>query len=201
MKTSIRFLRKKRHMTLTQLSRKTGITAAHLSMIERDKREPSLQALQKIADALEVDKEVFWWNSVIRDPASTANYRLIHKEERPIYHGTYNSGLVYEDITRNIPSTDNPDNIDLLGLVGKLAPGCNTNPYAPTQHPGKEFVYLLKGEMICEIECEKILMKEGDSLIIEAGMAHRFINASDEQVEVMMVRIEMTRAGASGKIT
>ena len=57
--TNIRFLRKQRNLTLAELSMRSGLTTAHLSMIERGKRQPSMQSIQKIADALQVDKEVF----------------------------------------------------------------------------------------------------------------------------------------------
>ena len=60
METSIRFLRKQRNLTLAELSMRSGLTTAYLSMIERGKRQPSMQSIQKIADALQVDKEVFW---------------------------------------------------------------------------------------------------------------------------------------------
>ena len=52
METSIRFLRKQRNLTLAELSMRSGLTTAHLSMIERGKRQPSMQSIQKIADAL-----------------------------------------------------------------------------------------------------------------------------------------------------
>ena len=43
--------------------------------------------------------------------------------------------------------------------------------------------------MICEIENEEVCITTGDSLVIEAGMAHRFRNESERDVEVLMVRL------------
>lgn len=188
METSIRFLRKQRNLTLAELSMRSGLTTAHLSMIERGKRQPSMQSIQKIADALQVDKEVFWWNSVTRPMSKEANYSLVHTRERVVYSGRYNDKLRYEDITVN-PSWDKINKVNMSGIIGKLKPSCNTNPFAPTSHRGNELVYIISGDMICEIENEEVCMTTGDSLVIEAGMAHRFRNESERDVEVLMVRL------------
>lgn len=187
MKTSIRFLRKMRGMTLKELSEKTHITAAHLSMIERDKREPSIQTLDKIARALEVDTEVFWWNSVEAPTGNEAEYDLIKAEDRKTYRGVYNDKLIYEFVTNSFSEGEDDWN-RLEGLIAKILPGGDTNPFAPTAHKGDEFVYVIRGKMICEIEDSRIEMKTGDSVTIKNSMAHRFLNEGDEEVEVLMVR-------------
>ena len=94
-------MRKQRGMTLEELSAKTGITAAHLSLIERDKRDPSIQTLNKIAKALEVDTEVFWWNTVETPSGKNAEYDLVRCDERKIYRGVYNDKLTYEYVTNS----------------------------------------------------------------------------------------------------
>ncbi|PMQ01457.1 MAG: XRE family transcriptional regulator [Dictyoglomus sp. NZ13-RE01] len=47
----IKKLRKERRMTLEELSKKTGLSLSYLSLIERGLKNPSLKALQKIADS------------------------------------------------------------------------------------------------------------------------------------------------------
>lgn len=44
----------KRGMTLKELSEKSGISAAHLSDLERGKKSPTLRALMKLSVALDV---------------------------------------------------------------------------------------------------------------------------------------------------
>ncbi len=180
-------MRKQRGMTLEELSAKTGITAAHLSLIERDKRDPSIQTLNKIAKALEVDTEVFWWNTVETPSEQKAEYDLVRCDERKKYHGVYNDKLTYEYVTNNC--VDGGQNIDHIeGYIAKVAPGGNTNPFAPTVHKADEFVYVIKGSMICQVEETKIEMQQGDCITIKGNMAHRFINDFDDEVEVLMVR-------------
>ena len=187
MKTSIRYLRKKRGMTLKELGAKTGITAAHLSLIERDKRDPSIQTLNKIARALEVDTEVFWWNTVEAPSGKKAEYDLVRKNERRIYHGVYNDKLIYEYVTSS--SVYGPQGGETMeGYIAKVSPGGNTNPFAPTSHKSEELVYVIRGKMLCEIEDTDIEMEQGDSITIKSNMAHRFINNFEDEVEVLMIR-------------
>lgn len=51
---NIRQYRKKRGLTLVQVSRALGITGAYLGYLERGQRNPSLLTLAKIADSLKV---------------------------------------------------------------------------------------------------------------------------------------------------
>lgn len=186
-KNSIRFIRKQRKMTLRELSKLAGVTPSQLSMIERGLRNPSLSTLNAIAEALKVDKEVFWWNSVTEHHTKKASYTLVRKDHRIIYQGKYNSLLRYEEIVD--AGSSSRDGKAINALIGRLEPGCNTNPFAPTQHDQAEFVYVISGEMLCEVESETIEMSAGDVIIIEPHNAHRFINNSGESVEVMMVRV------------
>ena len=50
----IRFLRKKKGLNQGALAEKVGINPSHLSRLENGKYQPSVDALQKIAEALEV---------------------------------------------------------------------------------------------------------------------------------------------------
>lgn len=53
----IRQLREERYMSLDELSKKTNVSKAHLSYIERNEKEPSISILIKIARALNVKIE------------------------------------------------------------------------------------------------------------------------------------------------
>lgn len=51
----IREVRRQKEMTISGLSRKSGVSAAHLSDIEKDFKSPSLLVMVRIAKALDVD--------------------------------------------------------------------------------------------------------------------------------------------------
>ena len=55
----IRILRKRRELTQQELSYRTGISAPHISSIERGMRHPSLEYAIRIAEALGVNIDYF----------------------------------------------------------------------------------------------------------------------------------------------
>ena len=48
---AIKLCRSQKGWTLAELGKRTGIAASHLSMIERDTRDPSMKTMQAIANA------------------------------------------------------------------------------------------------------------------------------------------------------
>ncbi|MGB9976666.1 helix-turn-helix domain-containing protein [Thermovenabulum sp.] len=59
----IRQLRKNRKLSLKELAEKTGLSVSYLSEIETGKKKPSLEVVQKLADALNVSVEAFFNNA------------------------------------------------------------------------------------------------------------------------------------------
>lgn len=56
----LREVRKRKNISLEQLSKMTGISTSHLNYIERQEKEPSISMLCRIAIALKVDiKELY----------------------------------------------------------------------------------------------------------------------------------------------
>lgn len=53
----IRSLRQKRNMTLEDLARQTGLSVSYLSEVERGKKQPSLETLEKISQALNISRD------------------------------------------------------------------------------------------------------------------------------------------------
>lgn len=63
----IRSLRQKRNMTLEDLARQTGLSVSYLSEVERGKKQPSLETLEKISQALNISRDA------LLSPTSPAN--------------------------------------------------------------------------------------------------------------------------------
>lgn len=51
----IRQIREEKNMSLDELSKKSNVSKAHLSYIERNEKEPSISVLVKISKALSVE--------------------------------------------------------------------------------------------------------------------------------------------------
>jgi transcriptional regulator with XRE-family HTH domain len=54
MKLRLKMLRKERHLTIDQLADISGISRAHISLLENGRRQPSSDALQSLASSLKV---------------------------------------------------------------------------------------------------------------------------------------------------
>lgn len=59
---NVKTLRKQKNMTLSEIAQKTKLSVGFLSNIENCKRTPSLDTLDKIAIALEIDIVDFFKN-------------------------------------------------------------------------------------------------------------------------------------------
>ncbi len=61
---AIRTLRVHKGSTQIDLAARAGITAAFLSLVERDRRNPSIKVLERIAAALNITPELLIWDAV-----------------------------------------------------------------------------------------------------------------------------------------
>jgi transcriptional regulator with XRE-family HTH domain len=55
---AIKFCRQQKRQSIPDLAERSGISASHISLLERGKREPSLSALEKICRGLTVPLSV-----------------------------------------------------------------------------------------------------------------------------------------------
>lgn len=53
--TNLRLLRSKMRYTQEQLAEQAGISCNHVGMLEREERGPTIEVIEKLADALGVD--------------------------------------------------------------------------------------------------------------------------------------------------
>lgn len=67
----IRSFRKKRNMSLQELARRAELSVSYLSEIERGKKQPTLETIDKLASALNVSKEGFFSLNDTQAPGPT----------------------------------------------------------------------------------------------------------------------------------
>lgn len=58
--TTIKDLRKRNHLTLDKLASLTGFHKSYISKIENDKRSPTIEALEKICESLQISMNSFF---------------------------------------------------------------------------------------------------------------------------------------------
>jgi transcriptional regulator with XRE-family HTH domain len=157
----LKILRKERNVSMRTVAKQSGLSANALSMIERGLTSPSVSTLSKLAGALEVPITAFFRlepdrKNIVFCPGDARN-------QLPQLCGTWES-LGSDSFTGRMEAY-------MLTLEG----GGGSGPY-PTSHTGSEFVFILSGQLVCEVGDERYPMKAGDSILFEANLNHYWQN-------------------------
>ncbi len=159
----IRDLRKTRGLTLTDLSRLTGLSIGHLSQVERGLSTPTIRQLQQIAAAMEV--QIGWFFRT--DPVSHGvEDSVVVRAGRRRRLEIGRSGIIDELL---VPSLDGP----LEMLLCTIEPGSGSGP-EPYSHEGDEAGFVLSGEMEIWIEDRRYHLQAGDSFAFASTRPHRY---------------------------
>lgn len=150
-------MRLRRGWRQLELARKAGLSASTLSQIEHGIKDPSINSLRRIANALGVPIFRFLAEEPSRQPVVRRRAR-----QTLAFPG---SRLMYEMLTP-----------DLTGAIEmfffRMGPGGASGP-RPQGHLGDECSLVLSGCMEMEIEGRPHLLREGDSIYIRSGLRHR----------------------------
>jgi transcriptional regulator with XRE-family HTH domain len=173
----IKKVREANYMTLKKLEAKAGISATHISEIERGKTSPTIKALVRIADALDKDTAYFL------EERELADVSFIALEDRETKDIEGKNGISAE-LTRSIPGGK------ICSRLITLAPDKEKNFDLHT-HEGDESVLVLNGQVTFHVGGKNYTMKEGDSIYIAGNMSHDFRNVSEnEEARVIWVGSE-----------
>jgi len=74
---TIKQCRNVKKLTLAQLSESSGISVSHLCLLEKNKREPSISAVESIANALGLPVSVLVFLAAQRDEVTDLNASYI----------------------------------------------------------------------------------------------------------------------------
>ncbi len=165
-------LRAKRGLSIRALAEKSGLAVNTLSLIQNNKTSPSVATLQSLASALDVPVTAFFENG---SPKSRVAYiKASQRTGAAFAHGTL------EDLGAGLPyRTMEPFVVTMKA---------NTNSGAqPIVHTGHEFVFCLQGRIIYIIEDQTYLLEEGDSLLFESHLPHRWQNVEAVPAKTILV--------------
>jgi transcriptional regulator with XRE-family HTH domain len=159
----VRAYRKKKNITVADLSETTGLSIGMLSKIENGNTSPSLTTLQSLADALSVPLTSFFRG---------------FEEDRIAVHTKAGEGVELER-----EGTRANHQYNLLGHIGANSSGVIVEPYMITlsaesdifptfQHGGIEMIYMLEGEVDYRHSDDVYPLKPGDTLFFDADAPH-----------------------------
>lgn len=168
----IKKVREEQHLTLKNVEAKAGISATHISEIERGKTSPTIGALIRIADALGKDPAYFIEEEELYDTSFVALEERKHESLKRV-NGKR------ELLTNSIPS--GRINAQLL----TLAPS-ESDEIKLHKHEGDEAALVLAGRVKFMVSSQLHELEEGDSIYYITGQDHGYVNASKEEEAKMI---------------
>jgi len=166
-------LRKKYRLSQDQLAERAGITKAHLSLIENNKRSVTVKTLRKILGVMNENLASFF-----SEPEDEAH--IVYRENSyiliPAANNTYtNKLLVPINSERKLES-----------ILVVLKPGGTLGD--PYTHKGEEFGLVLKGKGLLYVDGKEYKISKGDRFYFISSLMHTVQNLSDEEeMQVLFV--------------
>jgi len=160
----IRRLRLRRKLGLVQLGEHTGLSPALLSKIERGQIFPTLPTLQRIAMVFGVGLEHFF-----KKDGERPLHAVVRKKDR----------IRLPDKAKKTRPTYYFESLDYPVSESKLngyyvEVEAQDEPSEPHEHPGAEIIFVVRGELVVNLEGEDIALKEGDSMYFDSGHLHSY---------------------------
>lgn len=170
----IQEIRKKKGMTLKDVSEGTGFSISFLSQMERGKSPITLVSLKKIADVLEIPmKELFAEPEVKEEFVRNNSARVLEGMQRNYEEFSVLSGRF--------------DNRKLDGFLLKMEP--RFFDFEESSHPGEEIFYVLKGRATFIVDGKEHVVEEGETIHFPSTYPHKIINKEDTHLEMFTVII------------
>lgn len=160
----IRNLRLDKKLALTELGAHTGLSTAMLSKIERGQLFPTLPTLLRIALVFGVGLDHFFVERPTRRLVSIAR-----KGER----------IRLPDQVKEFPPSYLFESLDFAVTDRKMDAFLATFPAQskrskPHHHDGVEFMYVVSGQIILEIDGEDFSLGEGNSIYFNSAAPHSY---------------------------
>jgi DNA-binding XRE family transcriptional regulator len=166
----IREIRTQRGLTVAQLAEAAGVSTGLISQVERDRTDPSLETLRKIAKVFQLP--LF---SLFQEQDTKA-VSVIRADKRMLVASPV-GGITYSRVS--------PGHGQLEMLKGHLPPG-GYSAAEPWAHPSEECILVLDGQLVVEVSGVRHHLGAGDSCYFHSSLPHRYLNPSDEPVDFII---------------
>lgn len=175
----LRALRLKKKMGLVELSAHTGLSAALLSKLERERLFPTLPTLLRIALVFGVGLEHFFVEDTKRIVGVVRADERIRFPEKP---GIRDPAFHFEVLDFN--STERKSNAYYAEFEPVPAEKMRLH-----QHSGFEFLYVIRGRMCLRVGPEDYELAPGDSVHFNSSTAHGYRSMGGKSTDAIIVVI------------
>jgi len=176
----LRTLRLRKSMGLVELGKHTGLSAALLSKLERGKLFPTLPTLLRIAMVFGVGLDYFF-----TDERKRRVVGVVRREERVRFlekPGTTEVPYFFECL--DYRATERKLSAFLADFQ-ELPP----EKLKPHQHPGVEFLYVLKGSLALKIGSDEYLLEAEDAIYFDSAVQHSYRRRSAKACTGVIVTV------------
>lgn len=177
----LKHLRLRRKMGLVELSRHTGLSPALLSKLEHGKLYPTLPTLSRIALVFSVGLEHFF--SGEREKRVFALTRRKDRLRFPEAPELESAAFDFESL--DFLATDRKFNAYLADFHSVPEEKIRIH-----QHPGVEFIYVLKGKLGLKVGAEQEILDAGDSLYFDAQLPHGYSRVGSKPCSALVITAE-----------
>jgi transcriptional regulator with XRE-family HTH domain len=177
----IRTVRRERALTLRQVARAAGLSATHISEIERGHTTPTVGALLRVALAL--GKEPHYFLETERLPEIS----LVRAADEKRVTDLKAPRGVTESLTHGIPGS--------RIVAGRLTVAPHSSESDVLSFPGEEGGYVLAGEIEVHVGDEAFHVRTGDGFHLRSDLPHTFYNRADVPAVVLWVTTHAPTGG------
>jgi transcriptional regulator with XRE-family HTH domain len=170
--SQLRALRQQRGLSLRTLAGLCDLSPNTISLIERGISSPSVSTLHRLATALRVPITAFFERQ-----DDKVEMVLLRAGERA---RSGSASVLLESLGTGLEAQT------LEPFVVTLNPGAGSGRESIV-HVGHELVYCLQGEVEYQVGDRLCVLGEGDSLLFEAKLPHRWHNPADEPSVFLLV--------------
>ncbi len=202
----LRQIRAARGISVRELARRAGCSASLVSQVERGVTAPSAGVVYTLANELGISLDFLFGTDDVepgelpRLPGiGSAPGAAPYPEVRPWGRasGADGAGIVQRAGDRNTielstgvrwerltPTHDG--RVDFIEVVYEPG-GQSSEGGRAVRHDGREYLYVLQGELEADIGFETLRLREGDSLAFDPATPHHYRNRTTETVRVLSV--------------
>ncbi len=162
----IKSLRKKRGLSIKELSEKTNLSMGFISNLERDINSPSIANLQTICQVLNINLV-----DLLKEEPSKASVLPI--EERALIFKSDKEKTKYSQLSPEVSS---------INAFCATVESHSVSNGMTWKHNYDELGVIIEGELEMEVSGEgKYRLKKGDSIFIKRNTPHKYRNPSDQK--------------------
>jgi transcriptional regulator with XRE-family HTH domain len=202
----LRQVRTARGMSVRELARRAGCSASLVSQVERGVTAPSAGVVYALANQLAISLDFLFGTDDVEPgelprllETKSAQVAPPYPEVRPWGRavGTDGAGIVQRAGNRSTielstgvrwerltPTHDS--RVDFIEVVYEPA-GQSSESGRAVRHDGREYLYVLQGELEAVIGFETLRLVEGDSLAFDPATPHHYRNTTTSTVRVLSV--------------